>query len=171
MDTPLDPAHTEAVIDTELGQMVVSFLADKAPKTVENFLTLSGKGFYDGLTFHRVVKNFMIQGGCPKGTGTGGPGYQIAAEFNDTPHKRGVLSMARSRHPDSAGSQFFIVHAEHARHLDGQYTAFAQVTQGLEVLDAIASVPVDFGPGGEKSTPVKPVRIKKISLRSKEAAS
>jgi peptidyl-prolyl cis-trans isomerase B (cyclophilin B) len=167
MDTPLDPACTEAVLDTDLGQMVVSFFPDKAPKTVANFMTLAGKGFYDNLTFHRIVKNFMIQGGCPQGTGTGGPGYQIQAEFNDTLHKRGVLSMARSRHPDSAGSQFFIVHSEHARHLDGQYTAFGQVTQGLEVLDAIACVPVDFGPGGEKSTPKKPIRIKKVSLREK----
>lgn len=121
---------------------------EKAPQSVANFISLCGNHFYDGLIFHRVIPGFMIQGGCPEGTGMGGPGYCIKGEFffngvkNDLKHKRGVLSMARSSSPNSAGSQFFIMHAD-AKHLDGQYAAFGKVTSGLDVVDAIASVKTD----------------------------
>ena len=117
---------------------------DKAPQSVANFVELCGKGYYNGLIFHRVIPGFMIQGGCPDGTGMGGPGYCIKGEFffngikNDLRHKRGVLSMARSQSPNSAGSQFFIMHQD-AKHLDGQYAAFGKVTSGMDVVDAIAS--------------------------------
>jgi len=123
---------------------------DNAPKTVKNFTDLAQAGFYDGLIFHRVISGFMIQGGCPQGTGTGGPGYQIKGEFssngvpNQLRHARGVISMARAMHPDSAGSQFFIMH-QAAPHLDGQYAAFGQVVEGIEVVDEIASVKADRG--------------------------
>ena len=116
-----------------------------APQSVYNFIDLATHNFYDGLIFHRVIPGFMIQGGCPEGTGMGGPGYCIKGEFfyngvkNELKHKRGVLSMARSQSPNSAGSQFFIMHAD-AKHLDGQYAAFGKVTSGLEVVDAIAGV-------------------------------
>lgn len=120
-----------------------------APLTCENFEKLVRQGFYNGLTFHRVIPGFMIQGGCPEGTGTGGPGYSIKGEFaqngvkNDLRHTEGVLSMARAMHPDSAGSQFFIMHKA-APHLDGAYAAFGKITEGLEVVDRIANVPTDF---------------------------
>ena len=156
-------------IETDKGELELEFFPDKAPKTVRNFLELSKKGFYDGLTFHRVLKDFMVQGGCPDGTGTGGPGYMIEAEFNDEPHYRGVVSMARSSDPDSAGSQFFIVHAEHAPHLDGKYTAFARVAQGLAVLDSLAAVDVDYGAGGERSRPAEVLYIKHVALKLREA--
>ena len=126
------------------GQIKAELYPDKAPITVENFKKLVKQGFYDGLTFHRVIEGFMIQGGCPRGDGTGGPGYQIKGEFsrngvaNDLKHTRGVLSMARSSSPNSAGSQFFIMH-EDAKHLDGQYAAFGKVTEGMDVVDAIAN--------------------------------
>ena len=116
-----------------------------APQSVYNFIDLANHNYYDGLIFHRVIPGFMIQGGCPDGTGMGGPGYCIKGEFfyngikNDLKHKRGVLSMARSQSPNSAGSQFFIMHQD-AKHLDGQYAAFGKVTSGLEVVDAIAKV-------------------------------
>ena len=121
---------------------------DKAPQSVRNFIDLCDHHFYDGLIFHRVIPGFMIQGGCPEGTGMGGPGYCIKGVFffngvkNDLKHKRGVLSMARSSSPNSAGSQFFIMHAD-AKHLDGQYAAFGKVTSGMDVVDAIASVQTD----------------------------
>ena len=120
-----------------------------APQSVYNFIDLANHNFYDGLIFHRVIPGFMIQGGCPDGTGMGGPGYCIKGEFfyngvkNELKHKRGVLSMARAQSPNSAGSQFFVMHAD-ARHLDGQYAAFGKVTAGLEVIDAIASVKTNF---------------------------
>ena len=107
-----------------------------APKTVENFVTLAKKGFYNGLTFHRVVPGFVVQGGCPKGNGTGGPGYTIPAEFNRNKHVRGSLAMARSQHPDSAGSQFYITYGAQP-HLDNNYTVFGKVTSGMEHVDAI----------------------------------
>ena len=121
---------------------------DKAPQSVRNFIDLCDHHFYDGLIFHRVIPGFMIQGGCPEGTGMGGPGYCIKGEFffngfkNDLKHKRGVLSMARSQSPNSAGSQFFIMHQD-AKHLDGQYAAFGKVTTGMDVVDAIAAVRTD----------------------------
>lgn len=120
-----------------------------APITVENFISLVKDGFYDGLTFHRVIPGFMIQGGCPDGTGMGGPGHTIKGEFlsngveNSLRHTRGVLSMARANNPDSAGSQFFIMHAD-APHLDGQYAAFGKVVEGMEAVDEIAAVPTDY---------------------------
>jgi len=164
--TSVDHSRVEAVFDTDKGAMTIRFLPEKAPNTVRNFLELSHKGFYDGLTFHRIIKGFMVQAGCPRGDGTGGPGYMIDAEFNDTVHECGVLSMARSQDPDSAGSQFFIVHGDHASHLDGAYTAFGRVVEGLDVLDALASVQTRAsGPNGEPSTPVEPIRIRSVKLR------
>jgi len=135
----------KAVIETKFGSMELEFFPQKAPKHVKNFLKLAKSGFYDGTIFHRVIPNFMIQGGDPntKGDdkskyGTGGPGYQVQAEFNDIPHTRGILSMARSRDPNSAGSQFFIM-VNTAAHLDGQYTAFGKVVKGMEVADKIVA--------------------------------
>lgn len=159
----------QAVIKTSYGELAVAFWPDVAPKTVENFRRLARDGFYDGTAFHRVMKGFMIQGGCPNtkrgatGTpGAGGPGWKLKAEFNDRPHVRGVLSMARAQDPDSAGSQFFICHGD-ARFLDRQYTAFGQVVNGLDVLDRIASVPCSPG-GGERSTPVERIAVESILL-------
>jgi peptidyl-prolyl cis-trans isomerase B (cyclophilin B) len=151
-----------AVIETSLGAMTLEFFPDKAPGHVENFVTLAEKGFYDGTVFHRTIAGFMIQGGCPQGTGTGGPGYQIKAEFNDTPHVKGVLSMARSSDPNSAGSQFFICHGE-ARFLDRQYTAFGRLVAGEDVLDKIATAPA-LAQRGEKSKPVNPVKVTKVRV-------
>src|SRR5512141_2159696 len=135
-----------AILTTNVGEMVIEFWPDVAPKTVENFKTLAKKGFYDGTCFHRVIKGFMIQGGDPltkdpaqeSRWGTGDPGYKIKAEFNDRPHDRGVISMARSNDPDSAGSQFFICHGD-ASFLDGKYTAFGSLTKGDDVLEKIAT--------------------------------
>jgi peptidyl-prolyl cis-trans isomerase B (cyclophilin B) len=131
------------------GEMRIRFFPDKAPGHVENFKKLARDGFYDGTTFHRVIPGFMIQGGDPnskdgnpENDGTGGPGYRIKAEFNDVPHKRGIVSMARARDPDSAGSQFFIVVKE-SSFLDGQYTVFGEVTSGMEVADKIVEQPRD----------------------------
>jgi cyclophilin family peptidyl-prolyl cis-trans isomerase len=118
------------------GEIKIEFFPEDAPKTVENFVTLTNKGFYDGLTFHRVEPGFVVQGGDPKGNGTGGPGYKIKAEFNKQPHVRGALAMARSNDPDSAGSQFYIVLAP-AHFLDGKYTVFGKVTSGMDVVDKI----------------------------------
>ena len=135
-----------------------------APKTVENFVKLVKSGFYNGLTFHRIIPGFMIQGGCPQGTGTGGPGWQIKGEFqangwdNPIKHTRGVISMARAMDPDSAGSQFFIMH-EDAPHLDGQYAAFGHVTAGIEVVDEIAAVPTDYS-----DRPRRPVVMKTVEV-------
>lgn len=169
----------EAVMETDKGTMTVGFHAEAAPGHTKNFCKLAEEGFYDGLAFHRVIRNFMIQGGCPNTRagargipGTGGPGYTIAAEFSRVLHKRGVLSMARSRDPNSAGSQFFIVHAEHVESLDGQYTVFGYLKSGHEVLDTIACVDVDFGSGGgERSKPRQRVGIKSVRIRQAEATS
>lgn len=137
-------------IEMEGGDIIKAELyPDFAPNTVNNFISLIQKGFYDGLTFHRVIYGFMLQGGCPQGTGFGGPGYAIRGEFarngfeNNLKHTRGVLSMARSMHPDSAGSQFFIMHKD-APHLDGAYSAFGMVTEGLDVVDKIAQCDTDM---------------------------
>jgi peptidyl-prolyl cis-trans isomerase B (cyclophilin B) len=146
-----DAAKPRAVIETKFGEMELEFLPDKAPGHVKNFLKLAGEGFYDGTTFHRVIPGFMIQGGDPNTKdlkasrdrhGTGGPGFNIKAEFNDTPHKRGVLSMARSASPDSAGCQFFIC-VKDSGFLDGQYTAFGRVVRGMDVADKIVAAPRD----------------------------
>ena len=140
-----------AVIETKFGEIEIEFLHDKAPGHVKNFLDLAKKSFYDGTTFHRVIPGFMIQGGCPntkdaskgKGAhGTGGPGYNVNAEFNDTSHKRGIVSMARAQDPNSAGSQFFIVVAD-STFLDKQYTAFGKVVRGMDVADKIVNSPRD----------------------------
>lgn len=138
------------VLELENGKKIeIELYPDIAPKTCENFEKLVADGFYDGLIFHRVISGFMIQGGCPNGTGMGGPGYNIPGEFssngfkNDLKHTRGVISMARSMNPDSAGSQFFIMHAD-APHLDGQYAAFGKVVSGMEAVDEIAETAVDY---------------------------
>ena len=142
--------NPKITITMDSGKKIVAELyPDKAPNTVNNFLSLVNKGFYDGLIFHRVIEGFMIQGGDPLGKGTGGPGYSIRGEFaqngfaNDLRHTRGVLSMARSMMPDSAGSQFFIMHMD-APHLDGAYAAFGKVVEGMDVVDEIASCRTDF---------------------------
>ena len=147
------------------GDIKAELYPDIAPIPVENFVKLAGSGFYNGLTFHRVIPGFMIQGGCPKGNGTGGPGYTIKGEFsangvkNDLRHTRGVLSMARAMDPDSAGSQFFIMH-EDAPHLDGQYAAFGKVIEGIEEVDRIASVRTDY-----MDMPLEPVVIEVMTVR------
>ncbi len=144
-------ATPHAIIETRMGEIELEFLPDKAPGHVKNFLDLARKGFYDGTTFHRVIPGFMIQGGDPntKGAtsrrethGTGGPGYNVKAEFNDTSHKRGVVSMARANDPNSAGCQFFICVAD-STFLDRQYTAFGRVVRGMEVADKIVAAPRD----------------------------
>lgn len=136
-------------MNTNMGTIKVELYPDIAPNTVKNFISLINKGFYDGLIFHRVIRGFMIQGGCPEGVGTGGPGYSIKGEFsmngfeNNLKHTAGVISMARSQMPDSAGSQFFLMH-EDSPHLDGQYAAFGKVTEGMDVVDAIAQCKTDY---------------------------
>lgn len=156
------------VLHTNVGSMTLEFRPDKAPGHVDNFLKLAREGFYDGTRFHRVIPGFMIQGGDPntkdgdaRRWGTGGPGYHIDAEFNDIPHRKGTLSMARSQNPNSAGSQFFICHGE-ASFLDNQYTAFGQLVEGEETLDAIANAPCEKG--GEGSRPVDPVVIESVTV-------
>ncbi len=139
---------------------------ETAPNTVNNFLSLVKKGFYDGVIFHRVIRGFMIQGGDPKGLGIGGPGYHIRGEFgangfpNALKHTRGVLSMARAQDKDSAGSQFFVMHAD-APYLDGQYAAFGKVIEGMEVVDEIASVRVDF-----RDRPIAEQKMKKVTAET-----
>ena len=151
-------------LHTNKGDIDAELYPDVAPITVKNFTDLIKSGFYDGLTFHRVIAGFMIQGGCPKGNGTGGPGYHIKGEFaaagfrNDLKHTRGVLSMARAADPDSAGSQFFIMHAD-APHLDGQYAAFGKLTDGFDTLDAIACTDTDYS-----DRPVVEQKIKTITI-------
>ena len=154
------------VIEMENGATMSGELyEDIAPKSVENFVELCEKGFYDGLIFHRVIPGFMIQGGCPDGTGMGGPGYSIPGEFsangfkNDLKHSRGVLSMARSMNPNSAGSQFFIM-VENAPHLDGQYAAFGKITEGMDEADRIVSVPRNMMDRPNEDQVIKTITIK-----------
>ncbi len=156
-----------AIIHTTAGDMTVEFWPEVAPRTVDNFLKLSREGFYDKTAFHRIIKGFMIQGGCPntkpggKGQpGTGGPGYQIKAEFNNRSHTKGVLSMARSADPDSAGSQFFICHGN-ASFLNNKYTAFGKVISGEDVLEKIANIPCV---GQEGSTPTQRIDITSVEV-------
>ena len=153
------------VIEMENGKKIeIELYPEIAPISCENFEKLVKQGFYDGLTFHRVIPGFMIQGGCPKGNGTGGPGWHIKGEFaangvkNDLKHTRGVLSMARAMDPNSAGSQFFIMH-EDAPHLDGQYAAFGKVVSGIEVVDEIASTVTYYS-----DKPLKPLIMIKVTL-------
>jgi peptidyl-prolyl cis-trans isomerase B (cyclophilin B) len=169
--TPMNSSNEVAVIKTSEGDMVVQFWTDAAPNTVENFKKLARQGFYDGTIFHRIVKEFMIQGGDPNSKdpakensyGQGGPGYQIKAEFNDHSHDRGVISMARSSDPDSAGSQFFICLAPVHR-LDHQYTTFGKLIKGQDVLEKIGNIPVTRNSMGEPSKPSKRVVIESIKI-------
>ena len=154
-------AKTRAVIETSFGKIELKFFPEVAPNHVDNFIQLAKKGFYDGTIFHRVIPGFMVQGGCPKskspnraGHGTGGPGYTIKAEFNQMPHKRGALSMARMRDPDSAGSQFFVC-VKASMFLNGQYTVFGEVVSGMDVADKIVSQPRD-----RRDNPLERVEIK-----------
>ena len=160
-------SHPIVTIEMESGAVMTGELyPELAPNTVNNFIALANSGFYDGLIFHRVIPGFMIQGGCPEGTGMGGPGYCIKGEFsangvtNDLRHTRGVLSMARSMMPNSAGSQFFIMHAD-APHLDGEYAAFGKITDGMDVVDAIASVRT-----GRQDRPVEEQRIRRMTVET-----
>ncbi|MCL1995380.1 MAG: peptidylprolyl isomerase [Defluviitaleaceae bacterium] len=152
-------------IEMENGDtMILELYPKTAPNTVNNFVSLVQEGFYDGLVFHRVINGFMIQGGCPQGTGVGGPGYSIKGEFsqngveNDLPHTPGVISMARSQAPDSAGSQFFIMHKK-SSHLDGSYAPFGKITQGQDIVDKIAETETDPG-----DRPTEPQTIKRITV-------
>ena len=151
-------AVSRATLETNHGTIGVELFDDDAPKTVENFRTLAGKGFYDGLTFHRVIPDFMIQGGCPRGDGTGGPGYQFEDEQNDKHVVRGALAMANAG-PNTNGSQFFIVTTESASWLDGKHTVFGEVTDGMDVVDAISAVPRD-----PSDRPRQPVTIERVAL-------
>jgi peptidyl-prolyl cis-trans isomerase B (cyclophilin B) len=169
---PMETNQKEvAVLKTSDGEMVVEFWPEVAPKTVENFKKLAREGFYNGTAFHRIIKGFMIQGGDPNtkdlsresSYGVGGPGYKIAAEFNDRPHVRGVLSMARTADPNSAGSQFFICLGV-ASSLDHQYTAFGNVIKGLDVLDKIGATPVTRSGGGETSKPTTRVTLESVKI-------
>jgi peptidyl-prolyl cis-trans isomerase B (cyclophilin B) len=161
-----NPGDEVAVMETNFGQIVLGFLPEKAPLHVENFKKLTTDGFYDGLQFHRVIPGFMIQGGCPntrpgKGgiPGTGGPGWSVKAEFSDVDHVRGILSMARSQDPNSAGSQFFLMVA-HAPHLNNQYSAFGYVISGMEVADKIVSL------RGPSDVPTQPAIIQSVSVKT-----
>lgn len=164
MNQPKD--GNQAVLETTMGKIVLDFLPEVAPNTVANFKKLSNQCFYDGTTFHRVIPSFMIQGGDPNSKagdrsthGTGGPGFTIKAEFSRERHTRGTVSMARSADPDSAGSQFFIVVAD-APHLDGQYTVFAKVTEGLDVVDKIVAMNRDGN-----DNPLERVEMKKVQVK------
>ena len=160
-------ANPVVTFEMENGDIIKAELYPEiAPNTVRNFVSLAGKGFYDGLIFHRVIRGFMIQGGCPNGTGMGGPGYSIKGEFaqngvtNDLKHTPGVLPMARAMHPDSAGSQFFIMH-EAAPHLDGAYAAFGKVTEGMDVVNKIAETATDYS-----DRPLETQRMKKVTVET-----
>lgn len=161
-------ANPVVTFEMENGGVIKAELyPELAPNTVNNFLSLVNKGFYDGLIFHRVIPGFMIQGGDPTGTGMGGPGYRIKGEFkhngfsqNNLKHDRGVLSMARSMMPDTAGSQFFIMH-DKAPHLDGEYAAFGRVIEGMEVVDEIANTPTDYG-----DRPKTEQKLKKVTAET-----
>ncbi len=155
-------------IEMENGDVMKAELyPDVAPNTVNNFISLVKKGYYDRLIFHRVISGFMIQGGCPNGNGMGGPGYQIKGEFsqngfvNELRHTEGVLSMARAMHPDSAGSQFFIMHKD-SPHLDGQYAAFGMIIEGMDVVNKIAAVPTDYS-----DRPMETQMMKKVTVDTK----
>src|SRR5437667_2975113 len=168
---PMNASNEVAIIKTSEGDMVVQFWNDAAPNTIENFKKLARSGFYDGTIFHRIIKGFMIQGGDPNSKdpakessyGQGGPGYKIKAEFNDFPHVRGVISMARENDPDSAGSQFFICLASIPR-LDHKYTTFGKLIKGDDVLEKISDTPVASNGMGERSKPTKRVVIESIKI-------
>lgn len=158
-------ANPVVTFEMENGDvMKVELYPEIAPNTVNNFVSLVNKGFYDGLIFHRVIRGFMIQGGCPEGTGTGGPGHRIPGEFlqngfsNPLKHEPGVISMARAMHPDSAGSQFFIMH-ETSPHLDGAYAAFGKIIEGMDIVNKIAETATDF-----RDRPLEDQRMKKVTV-------
>jgi len=169
--TAMNLSNEVAVIRTSEGEMLVQFWTDAAPNTIENFKKLARQGFYDGTIFHRIIKGFMIQGGDPNSKdpakensyGEGGPGYEIKAEFNDHPHERGVISMARGPDPDSAGSQFFVCLAP-VRRLDGKYTTFGKLIKGDDVLKKIGDTPVTKNNTGEMSKPTKRVVIETVKI-------
>jgi cyclophilin family peptidyl-prolyl cis-trans isomerase len=150
---------SEAVLHTNAGEVTVELFDDDAPKTVENFRKLAADGFYDGLIFHRVIPDFMIQGGCPEGSGTGGPGYTFEDEFNEHKIVRGALAMANAG-PDTNGSQFFFVTAEEAPWLDGKHTVFGQVTEGMDAVSSIEATETD-----PRDKPVQPQVIERVELR------
>lgn len=165
-------AQKNPVITFTMGNgdvMKAELYPEIAPNTVNNFISLVKKGFYDGLIFHRIIEGFMIQGGDPEGSGMGGPGYSIKGEFNingfknDLKHTKGVLSMARAQHPDSAGSQFFIMH-ENAPHLDGQYAAFGKLIEGTDVLDSIATVATDWSDRPRQPQVMKTVTVETFGV-------
>src|SRR5882724_3500653 len=174
--SPMTTSNEVAVIKTSEGEMVVQFWTDAAPNTIENFKKLARQGFYDGTIFHRIIKGFMIQGGDPNSKdpakedsyGQGGPDYKIKAEFNDHPHDPGVISMARSADPDSAGSQFFICLAPIHR-LDHQYTTFGKLIKGDDVLEKIGNTPVERNSQGETSKPTKRVVIESVKIMPAES--
>src|SRR5690348_14034334 len=149
---------SQATLHTNAGPITVQFFDEDAPKTVENFRKLAGDGFYDGLIFHRVIKDFMIQGGCPEGTGTGGPGYTFEDEFNDHKIVRGALAMANAG-PNTNGSQFFIVTTAEAPWLDGKHTVFGKVVSGMETVDAIEGQPTDA-----RDKPIEDAKIERVEL-------
>jgi peptidyl-prolyl cis-trans isomerase B (cyclophilin B) len=148
-----------AVIETNFGTIKFKFFPEKAPGHARNFISLAQKGFYNNVIFHRVIKGFMVQGGDPKGTGSGGPGYTIKAEFNDLPHLKGTVSMARTNDPNSAGSQFFIC-LDRKEFLDGQYSVFGQVTEGQDIVDKIGSLPT------RNDRPVSDAVMKKVYIET-----
>lgn len=160
-------ANPIVTFEMENGDIMKAELyPEVAPNTVNNFISLVQKGYYDGLIFHRVIRGFMIQGGCPEGIGTGGPGYHIKGEFtqnrfnNNLKHTEGVLSMARAMHPDSAGSQFFIMH-KNSPHLDGAYAAFGKVTEGMDIVNKIAGTRTDF-----RDRPMEKQMMKKVTVET-----
>ena len=175
-EAPMNSSNEVAVIKTSEGDMVLQFWTDAAPNTIENFKKLARQGFYDGTIFHRIIKQFMIQGGDPNSKdpakedsyGEGGPDHNIKAEFNDHPHERGVISMARGPDPDSAGSQFFICLAP-AHRLDHQYTTFGKLIKGDDVLEKIGDTPVTKNSRGEQSKPTKRVVIESVKIVSAES--
>ena len=160
----IDPAkHYSAVLHTTKGDITVDLLTDEAPKTVNNFVFLAREGFYDNSPFHRVIKGFMIQGGDPTGTGTGGPGYRFADEKPRRGYGRGIVAMANAG-PNTNGSQFFICHGLHSEGLPPNYTIFGNVTDGLDTVDAIANIPTSRSGRGENSVPTEDVRIESVDI-------
>lgn len=171
LDLTRADADEVAIIETTKGPLIVEFWPDVAPKTVESFKKLAKEGYFDGTAFHRIIAGFMAQGGDPLTKdpsreaewGTGGPGYRLPAEFNDRPHERGVLSMARTNDPNSAGSQFFLMFGR-APHLDGQYTAFGRMIAGESTLAAIEATPVTVGASGEPSKPLERIQVRSVRV-------
>lgn len=156
------PDYPQVTLETSEGTLVLELWDDVAPGHAENFLKLVDDGFYDDLTFHRIIPGFVIQGGCPRGDGTGGPGWTVNAEFNDRQHEKGVLSMARTADPNSAGSQFFVcLSREHCQHLDGQYTAFGRVIEGLDIVDKLGAAPLADPQAGRPQTPPRILKARR----------